>query len=635
MVQYVYEKYNTRLAPGYYYDEQVGTSSGTRTGSVTGATSFTRDNGSYNFIGSATIPLSSSGTLYFGGGSSLDVVSYSGENFNTTSYVLKYSDGYTEKGTFHSRFFAENGTYPTNGLHTDGFWYERKIIATPPTVIAPNGGEVWNNVQTITWSNSQVGLKYKVEISKNNGQSWSTLIAETAVDATSYSRNFLNESQSNLAKVRVTGINNGLFTMSDESNGVFSIQHNVAPLTPTLLEPIGGKKNVENIIRFAWRHNDTDSQSKAELRIREQGTTVWLEENTITGSNQETYALVDAGIAPTNVEWQVRTYDQQNLVSPWSNIAVFEVGFPTAEPVITSPIGTVSNSRPVIQWDSPTQTSYQITITDVDNVLLWDTGEVTSTSKSRTSGIDFVNGATYRINVRSKDASGIFSDYVQSEVITSYTPPAKPIVQAYKATGAISLSIEHPTPIDTQPIVLNSDVYKLIDGTWTRIAAGINGTYTDYLVKSDVSYEYRVVTFGDNDTSVVSDVAVQSIKLSGTWLHVESNPNTSHQFKYVELGRNDNRAHDYSKRRYAGRNKPVVVFSEYEERDIQLTFTLLKRDADWQALQDIYYARQPIVYRDGRGRMLIGIIGKLPSTDAFYGNSVSVTFEEVDYREGV
>lgn len=45
------------------------------------------------------------------------------------------------KGTFVADLVAEEGTYPANGRHTDGFWYVRGTLAFP--IIDVNVGGVW------------------------------------------------------------------------------------------------------------------------------------------------------------------------------------------------------------------------------------------------------------------------------------------------------------------------------------------------------------------------------------------------------------------------------------------------------------------------------------------------------------
>jgi hypothetical protein len=52
------------------------------------------------------------------------------------------------------------------------------------TVVSPNGGEIWpiGGVQTIRWTSSSVTGNVRIDLSRNGGSSWSTIMASTAND---------------------------------------------------------------------------------------------------------------------------------------------------------------------------------------------------------------------------------------------------------------------------------------------------------------------------------------------------------------------------------------------------------------------------------------------------------------------
>ncbi|MFJ7971334.1 hypothetical protein [Psychrobacillus sp. NPDC096389] len=62
------------------------------------------------------------------------------------------------QGSFLANVVAENGTYPTNGKHTDGYWYVRgSLYNTPPSVpgtISATGDFKPNGTLDVTWSAS-------------------------------------------------------------------------------------------------------------------------------------------------------------------------------------------------------------------------------------------------------------------------------------------------------------------------------------------------------------------------------------------------------------------------------------------------------------------------------------------------
>ena len=52
------------------------------------------------------------------------------------------------------------------------------------TVTAPNGGETWpiNSNQTISWTSSGVSGKVKIDLSRDSGVNWGSLVSSTVND---------------------------------------------------------------------------------------------------------------------------------------------------------------------------------------------------------------------------------------------------------------------------------------------------------------------------------------------------------------------------------------------------------------------------------------------------------------------
>ena len=100
------------------------------------------------------------------------------------------------------------------------------------------------------------------------------------------------------------------------------------------------------------------------------------------------------------ITWRVRTYDQEGLVSPYSNQVTFTSSEPSDAPIITS-ADTWNIARPTIQWSSVGQAKYQVQVLDSISAVVWDSGQITSSNKAVTVGADLVNGSTYTVKVRS------------------------------------------------------------------------------------------------------------------------------------------------------------------------------------------------------------------------------------------
>lgn len=520
---------------------------------------------------------------------------------------------------------------------------EYDTAPTKPVVTFPNGGELISSNQTFTWSDASdddtptANLKYQVQLSTNNGSTWNTLIALTAAGVTSYPYVFSESINSNLCKIRVRAYDGFLYGDWDESDGVFTIAKNVAPSIPTIQSPSGNIVDVNKVVILKWMHNDlntNDSQSKADIRWRVQDATLW---NTVTSSGSEQQYIINSNVIPTGqIEWQVMTYDQASLPSPWSNVAVFSSAEATNAPVITQPTNPASVQRPVIEWTNTAQQSYQIVIEDSFGAILWDTGEVVSTVKARTVGIDLINGATYKIKLRIKDAGGLFSSFAEKTITVSYTPPAKPILTAFTANGFIALNIGIPTPTGTEPTVVSHEVYKKIGGIWTRVAYGINTEFNDYHVRSGQEYEYYAKAIAVNGTTSNSDIVSQAVTFSGSWIHtIQDAEATLQYFRYNGTGYEDAYEPESAVLKFAGRTRPVVHFGAYEDYSLTVTIQSVEGMSDMDVLRGFVRNREAICYRDTDGNLIVGYLLSLVTSKEYRVSSATITIVETDFTEGV
>ncbi|NUK30990.1 DNRLRE domain-containing protein [Parageobacillus sp. VR-IP] len=520
-------------------------------------------------------------------------------------------------------------------------------LPTAPTVTSPNGGETWNAQHTITWNPStdaetaQGSLRYQIQLTTDNRQTWKDIVPLTPPGATSFEYDFTNEPETSLAKIRIRAYDGTSYGPWDESDGVFTIQHNVAPTVPTNLSPSGGTpKDRGSVIRLSWQHNDAngDPQAQFDLQWRKQGDTTWNDVSQVT-TNQ--YWDAPAGTFPKGtIEWRVRTYDQAWLSSPYSDIQAFFAGDKPANPTIIDPANgaIVPVANPTVQWSSVGQTAYHVKVLDGNDNLLWEL-QANSTNKAQTVLYDLQNNTDYKIQVAIKNADNLWSDFVTSNIHVSYTPPAVPIVTTTKGEGIIIVSIDNPTPTGTEPNVSYNDLYRRKQGetTWTRIATNIpaDASFIDYTPASGQVYEYFVRAWGDNGTYSDSSVVSKSISLTGVWLHEADNPlETLHQFKLVS-DRSENWQPTAAMMQFAGRRLPIAEYDDTEQRSVSVKITVLKNSDDREAIERLIRSKNTLCYRDARGRKMFCHAFQLPVDDETYGNTVSLTFEEVSYTEEV
>lgn len=480
-------------------------------------------------------------------------------------------------------------------------------------------------------------LQYNIQLSSDNGSTWKDIVGLTNAGVTSYDYDFINESESSTSKIRVRAFDGASYGAWDESDGVFTIQHNQAPTAPTNLSPNGIVKDRASIIRLSWQHNDAnaDPQAQFDLRWRKQGASTWNSVSQVTTSQ---YYDVPANTFPKGaIEWQVRTYDQAGLSSPYSALAVFNTGDKPAIPTITAPTNgaTVPVANPTVQWSSVGQTAYHLKVLDINNALLWETIK-TSTNKAQTVQYDMANSTDYKLAVAIKNADGLWSDFHTISIFVSYTPPAKPTVSIDKGQATVTLNITHPTPVSPEPTVTSVDIYrrKLGESTWKRIAVNLLTSYVDYTLASGETYEYKVRAHGDNGTFTDSDVVSTLIDFRGVWLFDTTDKSTLHQFK-MDTARTDDWNANGALMRFAGRRLPLAEFDDTESHSVSVDLVLTKESGDLKAINSLIRSKNTLCYRDGRGRKLFCQVFSLPSTDEIYGNSVSITFDEVSYTEEV
>lgn len=551
-----------------------------------------------------------------------------------------------EKGTYVETVVAEEGAYPNNAKHSDGYWYVKSTEfnepPSAPVVISPNGGEIITAPFLIEWETSTDingnSLTYQIELTTDNGKNWSQIANGTTKKQFTY--NFVDQPDTSTAKIRVRAYDGELFGDWGVSDNVFTINYNYPPNPPYNLVPINGEvADSEKTIRFSWTHsdpNDSDPQSKFDLRWRIVGGT-WNEISEIT---TRTYQDIPANTFPLGqIEWQVRTYDQAGLVSEWSSIIVFTSGSKpeTALWVYPTHGQKVTDAKPTFQWSSNIQTACRIILYDENDFIMWDTGEIEGITKAISSGITLEDGGVYSVSVLIRNKENFWSEEEKIVFSTSYSPPPKPMMNLDGSEAAIVVEINNPTSEGLQPQTVSNEIYKIIDGEWVRISVGIppNGVFVDYTARSNKKEQYRVKAVGDNEGIQYSDTYTTTISFHGVYLHDTQDPKmTVKQFKFDGGGRASNWSKEYTLMNFKGRKRPVVEFSENESSSVSVTLQLLHSD-DYFDLENLAKGYNTLCYRDGRGRLLFGFIPSLPASDEIYGHEVSFEFIGIDYKGSV
>ncbi len=185
--------------------------------------------------------------------------------------------GYT---SFRSHISGGAPTVGSNFIKFDAYGMANpyKLLVTyniAPTVTAPNGGETYNASTTITWSASTDAdgdsLTYHLQYSPNNGANWYDIA--TGRTGTSYVWNTSALTAGSTYLVRIRAYDGVAYSSYDQSNGVFTIQHNQTPTAPTSLL-IEGATNPTYVLdvtpEFSAIFNDPDTgdtTTKVEIQV--------------------------------------------------------------------------------------------------------------------------------------------------------------------------------------------------------------------------------------------------------------------------------------------------------------------------------------------------------------------------------
>lgn len=548
-----------------------------------------------------------------------------GANYSEYSAnVQGYAAGLVDKaGDFIDEFIAKEGDYPTDGVEGE-YWYVQTRLASTVDILSPSGGEVLNKEYLITWEDSQK-TNYDIELSYNNGQTWKRI--STNVSGIDYEYNFVNEVETSTGRLRIRNVypeGNGHWVTN---NGVFTIQHDFPPSQPNRLEPFAGQTiDSTEPQTFSWKHNHPNRQSKFDLEWSTDQS-AW---NRISRSTTLEYQIISADTFPAGeIYWRVRTYSDAGLVSEWSNVAVFISALPSDAPEIVSG-SQITGARPVFEWSQGDQASYEIELLNSINEVVWETGQVNSSIKAITSGVDLQDGQSYTFRIRTATDLGLWTEWAEQKLTVNYTPPPKPKFEINQADNYIYLNIINPQPEGLEPEVVYNDIYR--DGE--RIATRVGRNYKDYTVRSDREYRYQVAAVGDNDTIRMSEGQSATLKLKSSYLGWLTG-------EMVQLEYNPQREESYEKSGelmfFAGRKKPVMQYEEHISQSLPLAFKILK-DSTKEEFKRLVSSKELLIYRDNRGRKMFGTIQSfsiVDDTDHLGWYNVSFTFQELDYSEVV
>lgn len=372
-------------------------------------------------------------------------------------------------------------------------------------------------------------------------------------------------------------------------------------------------------VTFLWKYlsGSGSIQAKWEIEVSSNGTQ-WSD-LTSEESSASNYTA-PAGSLPTGrVYWRVQVTDTAGNVSEWSDPAQIVVQAQVATPTITL---VLNQARPVVQWTSSGQISYELQIYK-NGILVYSTGE-TPGSATAHQVTDYLSPGSYVARLRIRDSALEQSDWATSNFTLSFSTTLTPSLTAQSVTNGVQLT----------PSGMGTVNYLLRDGV---PIAKITGPYTDYSASAgERSYILRAVDASDNFTDSAAVVGTTIIR-RGALLSPVTDLSQSLEL-WLRRGENPTRSMTSqattTAHHAAGREFPVVDYYEFSDNELSLSFSFCSA-ASWEALRALLGQRQTMLYRDSHGEKLYLVV---PSSSWERGR-FSVDFDlsalQVDYVEAI
>ena len=229
----------------------------------------------------------------------------------------------------------------------------------PPASLYPSGIMVsTRDIIKFSWAYKGTAeqKEFELQYSLNGGSTWVTITRTTNDQFYEMPAQTLPETGTVTWRVRTTDIND---ETSEYSTASFTL--GIPPQkAPIPIAPISQYIDENTSATFEWIFTGgsaSDIQKKVDLQYSTDGGSTW---NTISQTISNTrLTLPPNTFTKGNIVWRVRTYNNWDEVSPYSEIKSFTVIGSPSIPLITE----VSNeARPVVKWQTQEQQLYELEI---------------------------------------------------------------------------------------------------------------------------------------------------------------------------------------------------------------------------------------------------------------------------------
>lgn len=489
-----------------------------------------------------------------------------------------------------------------------------------PTSLYPSGITVsTRDVIRFAWlHNSKEGLQQKgfiLEYSIDGGTSYTTISETTANQYYDMPANTLPTSGTVLWRVKTIDGND---EVSEYSSASFTL--GVVPQkAPIPIAPISQYLDENKPIRFEWSFvggSGSEYQSKFDLQYSTNGGSTWTTKTVATPNTF--YELPANTFSGGNVLWRVRTYNNWDEVSPYSENKSFTVIGSPPIPLISS----ITNSgRPTIIWQSTNQHIYELQILKDGKVIL-DSGSIPSTSDRSFKLPIYLQDGNYLVKLRIANEYNLYSPWAEKSFIISTVKPQKPIVEIFGGEYSVTIKVSN---ISAKTLLYRDSIL---------IGEVIDSIFIDYTGENNKEYQYFIRTIDSSDNFSDSDIKLAKCKFSGNTLALVDNPQDFIKLK-TGLNSNPKKSNIFgvggSLQNYDGRKYPVIEFSEFNNMAKTLSF-YVRNKKEIDRLIEMIEKRKIFIYRNRDGANIYGTILSVDydEEETFYGYEIGFTITKTE-----
>ena len=387
---------------------------------------------------------------------------------------------------------------------------------------------------------------------------------------------------------------------------------------PTPTYPANTYVNENTDILFAWAWNSATAAVQSAVQLEYKLKTAGS--YTVVNLTQTTHTyLLSGGLSQGTYQWRIKGTNDASETSGYSEVVEFNVIGKPAVPVINAvPNRTLTE----ITWNTTDQNAFDISLTDENGKVLIN-DSVASSASSYKPNI-FLKG-TYTVGVRTRNSTGLTSDWSYKTFSITAAGPTKPIMRLSQndVRATISLTRDGSTNYAVIRKVDEADAEEKIIGLIE------SDSFVDNTFGFDTTYRYVVRAYG---TGGYTDSDPERIHYSKVAVVLETDDDELiiDRSEEVFLPYSEDIAAEMAVFNCVGRELPIVEHGEYQSRAFKSRLYIRE---DQKERLVAMAKKNSIFYRDYSGRAFPVAINPPMNFTRYMGDGYMVDIEFVRTAE--